>query len=153
MGKPKLTREDLTQSNRGHVQNLESLRRKMSDRIEDVRFVETENGVKMSEVLERFIQPYMYLAETEADMAKLVGLAVVAWNASLMPEKKRSELINGTVGALPREAQADVRQSIADLIERKKRHFAKIRRIVVDYESKETAGEFHLAVASVPYEA
>jgi acyl-CoA reductase-like NAD-dependent aldehyde dehydrogenase len=70
-----------------------------------------------------------------------------------MPEKKRSELINGTVGALPREARADVRQSIADLIERKKRHFAKIRRIVVDYESKETAGEFHLAVASVPYEA
>ena len=45
------------------------------------------DGIKMSDVLEEFVEPYLEFAETEEAYRKLLSVAVVAWNVALFPEK------------------------------------------------------------------
>src|SRR4051812_46828121 len=44
---------------------------------------------KMSEVLEDFIEPYRDMADGENALRKLLTLALLAWNAALLPEDRR----------------------------------------------------------------
>lgn len=50
--------------------------------------------VKMSEVLLEFVEPYKQFAQTEEAYRKMLTLAVVAWNASFLPEVERQ--VTGT---------------------------------------------------------
>jgi hypothetical protein len=80
----------------------------------------TSDGVKMSEVLEAFIEPYRASATTEDRFHKLVMLAGAAWNMALFPVKGRLALIQSLLKTLPRDARADARTIIGEMIVRKK---------------------------------
>lgn len=55
--------------------------------------IEPCGEVKMSEVLMDFVEPYRELADAEEAYRKLLTLAVMAWNASFLPEKEQQDMI------------------------------------------------------------
>jgi hypothetical protein len=128
------------------------LQKKLRDRMggKEVIIIESADGVKMSEVLEAFIEPYMEFAETEESFQKLVTIAVVAWNTSLLPRNEQTKVVNDLLQSLPPETQADAKSIVKELMRRKRRYFSKIRRAIIDFEVADTKDGFHLMVASTP---
>ena len=118
------------------------------DKVE-VRY-EPSGVTKMSEVLIDFIEPYVEYAETYEAYQKLVMVAIVAWNTTLLPEKKQKAMVKKMIKSLslPRSDARDMKGIIEELIARKNRHFAEHTRTIVDYQVTETRDGFHLSVAS-----
>lgn len=108
--------------------------------------------VKMSEVLEEFVEPYLDFAQNRNQREKLFSIAVIAWNLAIMPENERQPMIDqlikvGLKGNDPL-AQQDTREIIDELIARKQKFFAKNKRYIVDFQLQDTGKQFHLSVAS-----
>ena len=108
----------------------------------------TSDGVKMSEVLEEFVEPYMEFVKTEEAYRKLLTAAVVAWNVMLFPVKDRSSRLDELVVTLPCEVREDGRKIIKELMERKERFFARYKRMIIDFEVTDTGEDWHLSVMS-----
>jgi hemerythrin len=111
-------------------------------------------GEKMSEVLSDFIEPWIEAADTLQAYDKLLGTAIIAWNAALLPKDQRRKMLDEAVRTLEattdRQTAKDFQAIMADFIRRKERHFADNKRFIFSYEVKETKDGFHLAVASTP---
>jgi len=106
------------------------------------------DGIKMSEVLEEFVEPYRKFAETEEAYQKLLTTAIVAWNVTLFPEKDRLSRLDELVIILPEDVREDGRQLIEELMVRKERFFSQYRRLIIDFEVADTGGECHVSVMS-----
>ena len=130
-----------------------TLQQKVRGRLgkEGILIVEGADGVKMSEVLDAFVEPYKEFADTGESFRKLMAIAVVAWNVSLLPKGERREMVEEMLGALPEEARADGRQIVKELVRRKKRHFSEYKRMVIDFEVADTGDGYQLIVASTAY--
>ena len=107
-----------------------------------------EGEVKMSEVLTEFIKPYMKRVNTVDEHRKLLVIAVLAWNAAILPEEKRQEMVNALLANLQMPDDKDFRSIIEMMIERKMKHFAEIRRLIVNFELTDLGQRTHLSVAS-----
>lgn len=59
---------------------------------------------KMSEVIQQFIAPYMPLVRNLQDMERLVTMALVAWNAALLPPAERAEMLARSSASVRRSA-------------------------------------------------
>ena len=72
----------------------------------------------MSEVLDRFVEPYMKLATTEAGVRNIYSYGVAAWNASFFSVDKQKETIDSvlTSAHVPDEGQIVVRSLLLDMI-------------------------------------
>ena len=110
------------------------------------------SGEKMSEVLEEFIEPYIESATTPEAYHKLIALAIIAWNAALLEETERQNLITQSAEAIlataGEEWKKDLQDILAMFIERKQRYFANNRRYILNYHLSETKKGYHLAVIS-----
>jgi len=108
--------------------------------------------VKMSEVLEEFVEPYLDFAQNRSEREKLFSIAVIAWNLAIMPEQGRQPLIDQVIKAGLNGndllAQQDTQEIIDELIARKQNFFAKNKRYIVDFQLQDTGRQFHLSVAS-----
>jgi hypothetical protein len=113
---------------------------------------EPEGREKMSAVLEEFVEPFRDMAESHDDFHKLLNLAVLAWNAALLPEDKRRAMVDDMLAAgFSRASAADrafARQIIEAMIRRKEEHFATNRRAIVSFQLIDRGDDFHLSVAS-----
>ena len=107
---------------------------------------------KMSVVLEDFVEPFRGFADTEDAFRKLLSLALVGWNAALLPEDRRRAMIDEMIeAAFSRASEADraqARELIEALVRRKEQHFAENRRAIVSFELTDRGDDYHLAVAS-----
>jgi hypothetical protein len=114
--------------------------------------IEPSGEEKMSEVLTDFIEPYLEFADTDEAHRKLLTLAVMAWNASFLPEKEQQDMINRVLDAgIPtgtEELKAGLKEIVNMLIVRKKVYFSEYTRKIVDYELTDRGRDYHLAVAS-----
>lgn len=108
----------------------------------------TSDGIKMSDVLEEFVEPYQQFAETEEAYRKLLTTAIVAWNVMLFPEKDRFSRLDELLDTLPEVVREDGRQIIKELMVRKERFFSQYRRMILDFEVKDTGNKWHLSVIS-----
>ena len=121
---------------------------------ENAEFVENPKGFrKMSEVLLEYIQPFLEDTETYQERSKLVDVAVMAWNLSLISEEKRQEFVTQVVTELfsePEEieVQKEFKRLVNKSIKRKLKFFAEEERFVKDFKLTENAGDLHLSVAS-----
>lgn len=111
-----------------------------------------KGGVKISEVLEAFAQPYLKETRTHEQREILFNLAVMSWNIALMPESKWQPAIDqivelGSDRKDPR-AERDIRSVIEEMIARKLKLFGECRRYIVDFQLQDEGEEFHLSVAS-----
>lgn len=117
----------------------------------DRRIVHNPPGeLKMSAVLEDFIEPYVQEVENLESYRKLITLAVVGWNISLYPKEMREEPMLSLLETMPTELQADARSIVGAFIDRKERHFAHIRRMILDFELTDLGDGVHLTVTSTP---
>jgi len=105
----------------------------------------------MSEVLTDFIEPYLEFTDTEEAYRKLLTLAIVAWNTSLLPEEKQQDMIDETLEAMPEtaeEVKTGLREIVNLLMARKKVYFSEYRRMILGYELTDTGKGYYLSVAS-----
>jgi len=112
----------------------------------------TQDGIKMSAVLEAFVAPYLDVAPTKEDFNKLLAIAIVAWNMSLLPESDRKKHIEKALNNFPKETRGDGREILKDLIERKEQFFSEYRRFIMDYELTEAGMGYDLTVVSTATE-
>ena len=108
------------------------------------------DGVKMSEVLEDFVAPYMHVTTNMESVKRLYLTGIVAWNLALLPKPERRKELDKLVAALKLDKQSasDMRAIVTDLIERKDKLFAQHRRNILDIEITDTGKSYHLSVVS-----
>jgi hypothetical protein len=114
--------------------------------------IEPAGYVKMSDVLGDFAEPYLESAETEDAYRKVLSLAVLAWNASFLPEEEQQAMVDSCLAAgVPRrneKLKAGLKKIVYALIARKKALFARYRRNIIDFELEDRGSHYHLMVAS-----
>ncbi|MFQ5340717.1 MAG: hypothetical protein ACE5F6_04130 [Anaerolineae bacterium] len=113
---------------------------------------EPSGHVKMSDILDDFVEPYVGFTDTEEEYRELLSVAIVAWNASLLPEEDRQDMIDSIIEGMPaltEELEEDFREIVKELMERKRRHFSEYRRMIIDFELTDTGSGYHLTVASL----
>lgn len=106
------------------------------------------DGVKMSEVLEQFVEPYSEYAETGDVYRNLLTIATIAWNAMLLPDKDRQSHIDDFLAELPEELRDYGKKMVGELMERKERHFSHCRRMILDFDIEYAGDSRHLTVIS-----
>jgi hypothetical protein len=108
--------------------------------------------VKMSEVLEDFIEPYREEAQTKEATRRLLTLATIAWNVALFPKPERQwmidKMITDDLVEGDQKLKAEIQDLIQELIARKNRYFSENKRMIVDFELKKVGSGYHLSVAS-----
>jgi len=109
-----------------------------------------EQGEKMSEVLALFIAPYTQSAPNYDAYRRLVAIAVIAWNASLLEKIERNKFLDEMRKAIPNDktTQQDFTAIVEELIERKKRFFGNNHRNILNYKVVDTGRNYHLSVVS-----
>jgi hypothetical protein len=110
--------------------------------------VQPSGQTKMSEVLLEFLEPYSQYWKTKEDLTKLVGVAVIAWNAALVAGNERKELIENAVKVAPPEIRQDMKTIVEEMIQRKETHFAHNKRMVMNYQVTMTKEGPHVTVLS-----
>jgi len=108
----------------------------------------TGDTEKMSDVLERFVEPYVDEITDDEAMDKLFAVAVIAWNAALLEPNEQADFIEKMAKALPWRARRDFRQVVLEMVERKNRFFADNQRHIFDYKFTDLGGQYHLSVIS-----
>jgi hypothetical protein len=107
---------------------------------------------KVSEVLEDFIEPYREFTQTKEAARRLLTLATIAWNAALLPEPERQEMIDQIINEdlveRDKKLKAEIQDLIQELIARKNRYFSEYKRMIIDFELKKVGSGYHLSVAS-----
>jgi hypothetical protein len=112
---------------------------------------------KMSAVILRFVEPYTELVETKEAFERLIVMAMVAWNSTLLAGTARQELLDLFKETLPsdndQEWQSDAEQILAQMMRRKERHFPDNQRFIIDYRVSESRDEYKLAIVSTPLQS
>lgn len=144
------------QADKVHRKALEKLQQKVQQGSLGDKFTamvtNPQGEVKMSEVLEEFVEPYLDFARNRNQREKLFGIAVAAWNLAIMPESDRQQMINrlieqGLKGNDPL-AQQDTKEIIDEMICRKQALFADNKRYIVNFQLQDMGKTFHLSVVS-----
>ena len=104
--------------------------------------------VKMSEVLENFVEPYWEYASTEDEMKKLLLVATVAWNAAMMEDEKRREFLRQVLNSTPEDVRDEVSKVLKEMIKRKQEEFGECVRNILDIKLTMTRNGPHLSVVS-----
>jgi hypothetical protein len=104
--------------------------------------------VKMSEVLEAFVDPYLDSAKNRTQRERLFGIASLAWNLAIMSESDRQPVINQMLKSIDLTIRQDTKTLIDELIARKQKFFADNERHIVDFQLQDMGDQFHLSVAS-----
>jgi 3-deoxy-D-arabino-heptulosonate 7-phosphate (DAHP) synthase class II len=107
----------------------------------------------MSQRLLTLLDPYRSLVIKNEDLAsKLVGLAVIAWNLSFVPDEEHAE----SYAALTEEIEDDpvategMHGVLKDLIERKRLLYPDDERAVLHHEVEMDGDELRIRTASGP---
>ena len=103
---------------------------------------------KVSEVLLEFIEPYAGEWQSPDDLRKLLGMASVAWNATLLSGDERAKMIQDIIEAVPPEARAAMMGFVEEMMLRKLTHFADNRRAILNYQVTMTPSGPHVQVMS-----
>lgn len=121
------------------------------EQVKDV-IIDPEGHEKMSDVLDEFIEPYLATVNNISDYKTLLMMGTIAWNASVVPEDKLEIVLKSMTNELlansPVDTWEDTLSIINKLVARKKKHFASIKRYVVDYTVRDTGRDYHLSVVS-----
>ena len=118
--------------------------------------VEMLENEQMPEALNDFIEPYIE-DEDDEDLEMVLDLATFAWNLSFFSKKvaqKEIERMFQDEEIMPadtkQEARKELKQILGQMIARKKRHFSKYKRLIIDYELTNDDDGSYLSVLSLP---
>jgi hypothetical protein len=110
------------------------------------------SGVKMSEVLAQFVEPFAGWVDGEEDYRKLLTLGAAAWNAALESEAFRQAMLDDALATQVAGATDEDRNAFtklfSDLVTRKHEQFAAYRRPILDFILEDTGRGYQLVVIS-----
>jgi hypothetical protein len=148
-----------------HNPNYKRLQQKVKDGFqqqgiptEGIEFVESSDGVKMSEVILKLADPMLKeYGDNDKQIETIISLTIIEWNRIMFPkdvgEKFQDEMID-TLS--PEVGEADTVSSIlyiSKLIaERQKKYFPDLKRLILDYELIVSEGDITLNISSAPVE-
>lgn len=106
--------------------------------------------ISMSDAISKLIEPYSDDAPTYDAFNNLVTFACIAWNATLVSKEKQDELIDKMIQSVHKniEDRLEILQLITDLMDRKKKLFPNISRMIMKYKVADQGSGFHIAIAS-----
>ena len=144
------------QSSQDKQKNLEALREKMQGGVFGELAanipIEPKGAIKMSEVLQQFVEPYLDTVHNLKQCKALLSLAAIAWNAAVMPESEQKTILDTfleqQLSSQDAETQQEVTQMITELITRKNQHFSHIKRLIMDFDVKQFGQRYDISVAS-----
>ncbi|MEM9483445.1 MAG: hypothetical protein AAGA83_07105 [Cyanobacteria bacterium P01_F01_bin.116] len=108
--------------------------------------------VKMSDVLEEFVEPYLPETDNLEQQGMVFEMGVIAWNLAILPENKRQSALEKLFDKLTKNKNAIVKRDLNNLIDemvaRKFELFPDNRRYILDFQLEDGGDQFHLSVAS-----
>jgi hypothetical protein len=109
---------------------------------------------KLSQAITTLLSPYKGMdGGTYQSYSTLVAITCVAWNASLVDEPERGEMVNKVINLFKDKTDAkgllEFNQFSYELIERKLRLFPDDKRFVVKFDVTETKDDYHVFVYSL----
>jgi len=109
----------------------------------------TPRKVKMSKVLEKFVEPCVQYDMTDQEYTTLVGIGVMAWNLALLPPNERRDEFERILSTNLIPMDDNGRLIIDYLVHRKEALFSSIRKPIISYDvSPQKQGRL-LTVASL----
>jgi len=109
-------------------------------------------GIKMSKVLQEFVEPFAAEVEGLEAYRRLLHLGQLAWNAALRGEPERGDMVSEVLSAgMPGAGEETLsfgRSIVESLIARKERYFADLHRPILGFDLRDTGDGWHLNVAS-----
>jgi hypothetical protein len=138
-------------------ESQEKLLQRARERVGDNNFdfeISPKNTEKMSEIIAEYAAPLLDVAKNFEEQKKAVSLAISMWNLSLLPENKQPQYLKKIESVISSSTKGDEftkeREEIFNyLINRKRKFYQDINRLVQDYEIFETPEGFHLNIASL----
>ncbi len=106
--------------------------------------------ISMSDAISQLIEPYKDDAPDYNSFNNLVTFACIAWNTSVLPETQRNEALGKMVDVIPgrMEDRFDTLALVTELMERKRKLFPNVTRMIMEYKVTDQGNSFHIAVAS-----
>jgi hypothetical protein len=106
--------------------------------------------ISMSDAISQLIEPYKDDAPDYKAFRTLVTFGCTAWNASILPQDQRTEMLEKVLAALTagKKDHAEMLEFVNELMDRKKRLFPHVTRMIVDFKVTDRGDDFHIAVAS-----
>lgn len=116
----------------------------------DKFFFNPKGEISISDAISKIIKPYKDDAPDYNSFNNLVTIACIAWNTSILPEEKRSEALQEMLKFFPGKLQdrLDMYALLTELIERKRKLFPSITRMIMEHKVTEQGKDFHIAIAS-----
>ena len=109
---------------------------------------------KMSQIILDFASPLLNEAKDHEAISGAITLAVIAWNASLLPLKEQNEIIEKTTEiSLPygfKKSDPVMRKCFELLLRRKQEIFSNYKRMIGDFHCALTEDGIDLNVVSLP---
>lgn len=104
--------------------------------------------LKMSDVLWEFIEPYVDKRSHEDDIRHVLTLGMLAWNNTLVQDPAPLDVLQPMVDKLPADHREQFRMFFNELMLRKTKYFAHIRRLMFQYTLTMTPDGPYLQVFS-----
>ncbi|MCP4358112.1 MAG: hypothetical protein GY796_08880 [Chloroflexi bacterium] len=133
-----------------HMRSFRKRNKKSNLLPQDTRFVhQPTDQIKLSEAIQELVALYRHEANTEAAYDKLIGMAVLAWNTTLMSPDKQAESLNFIQNLEDDpEMQKIILEIVQELMVRKLALYPDVDRIIVDYQVTDVGHSFHLSIIS-----
>jgi hypothetical protein len=112
----------------------------------------------MSQVILEFARPLLDSVDSDVETRNALAFAVLAWNASLLPQDRRSELIQEVQQRYSAFARSGggvvaIQEVFSDLIRRREQAYPDVRRLILDYHIRQSNGRRSLDVVSTMVDA
>ena len=123
---------------------------------EGTEFIESPDGVKMSEVILKLAEPLLKkYGDIDKRIRTIISLTIFEWNRLMLPDGEREKYQDKMMDSLlPPDENAETVGSLlylSDLIaERQKKYFPDLKRVIVDYELIVSDGNITLNISSAP---
>ena len=137
-------------------QKVESGFKKQGISTEGIEFVESLDGVKMSEVILKLAEPLLKkYGDDEKRIKTIISLTILEWNRLMLPEDEREKFQEEMIDKLsPPGDDADMVGSILYINEliakRQKKYFPDLKKLIIDYELIVSDGKITLNISSAP---
>lgn len=126
---------------------------------EGIEFVDSTDGVKMSEVILKLADPFLkQFGNNDNQIKAIISLTIFEWNRLMLPENEREKFqVEMFDTILPQGDDADMVGSILYInqliAERRKKYFPDLKRFIVDYELIVVDDDITLNISSAPAES
>jgi uncharacterized membrane protein YheB (UPF0754 family) len=116
----------------------------------DVVITANPQKEKMSEVLLEFAKPLTDECETEKAFYNALQISAIAWNSSFLSPGERNKLIDESINKYINynNERAMAKEILSKMLERKKKKFPNINRMIMDFQISYRDGQQHLEVIS-----